>query len=138
MLDEVPLDLYFIDWLEIWSSGKRLGLYFIDWLAIRSSQSPFSSRLANRISLFRISSIFDFLECWCFGPDRKIKEQDMQCSSSETAAPVFLNMGPLRSSFTAYVKPKAAFVASHEVDPCEVKRNPNPALYFLHGCQSIF
>lgn len=43
VLDEVPLDLYFIDWLEIRSSGKRLGLYFTDWLAIRSSQSPFSS-----------------------------------------------------------------------------------------------
>lgn len=34
MIDEVRLDLYFIDWLEIQSSTKRLDLYFIDWLVI--------------------------------------------------------------------------------------------------------
>lgn len=60
----------------------------------------------------------------------------MQFSSSETAAPVFLNMGPLMSSFTAYVKPKAAFVASHEVDPCEVKRDPNPHCISCMGARA--
>lgn len=34
VLDEVRLDLYLMDWLKIWSSGKRLDLYFIDWLEI--------------------------------------------------------------------------------------------------------
>lgn len=60
VLDKVRLDLYFMDWLEIWPSGKRLGLYFIDWLEIRSLPK------SSFISLYKQDVLFltDFLECW--------------------------------------------------------------------------
>lgn len=31
VLDEVRSDLYHMDWLKIWPSGRRLDLHFIDW-----------------------------------------------------------------------------------------------------------
>ena len=51
MLDEVRLGLYFMDWLEIRSSGKRLDLYVIAWLAIQSTTKSNFISPYNRIVL---------------------------------------------------------------------------------------
>ena len=83
MLGEVRLGLYFTDWLEIPSSGKRLDLCFTDWLRFGHQQSPVSPVLMDRLFL-------SLLTAWKigvlvqFGRQRK---QDVQDSSSETAAP---------------------------------------------------
>lgn len=55
MLDELRLDLYFMDWLEI-----QLELYLIDWLVIQSLTK------SNFISPYKQNSlvITNFLELW--------------------------------------------------------------------------
>ena len=69
MLHEARLGLYFVDCLEIRSTGEKLDLYFIDWLVI------WSSAKSNFISPYKqdILVLIDFLECWQFSPVWKIK-----------------------------------------------------------------
>lgn len=70
MLDEVRLDLYFIDWVEIWSSGKKLDLNFIVLLV------NWSLAKSNFISPYKQDThvLIDFLECWQFDQVWKIKK----------------------------------------------------------------
>lgn len=112
MLDEVRVDLYFINWFASRSSGRRLDLYFMDWLAIWSSQCLFSSVLTNRICLFlltfwNISSLVQLEDA---------ETQDMQGSSSEMAIPALFYYDSIHVIFHSCVMLKPAFAASHEVD----------------------
>lgn len=70
MLNKVRLDLYFIDWLDFQSSGKRLTLDFIDWLAIQSLAKT------NFISPYKqdILILTDFFGVLMFRPIQKIKK----------------------------------------------------------------
>ena len=98
--DEIRLGLYFVDWPEIPSSGKRLDLCFVDWLAVRSSAK------ASVIISYKQDSLVlaDFLGCWRFGPVLENKEDKMcKAISLRWLLHLCFNMTPLMSSFTDFL-----------------------------------
>ena len=94
VLDEVRLNMYCRDWLEIQSLGNRLAVGFIDWLTIRSSE------MINFFSPCKqgILVLTDLMEYWQFGPVWKTKIS--RAVSPKCLLWLYSNVESLMPSFT--------------------------------------